>query len=423
MRTVNAKGSATRTAAAVLAASLIICGWTAAASAQVSSSDRAAGYVVLPKVIVHTTGGDPAVAVGEVATDTLIQLTNTNQAEAITVDCWWVNANRHCGSDTGPICETNADCAPGLQCVQGWAVLDFQVTLSPGQPLGFLASTELNPLPCDPTFPGPGCIGQSGGAIRPVPEDPFQGELKCVQVDENDIPVAANNLKMEATVISTTAGAPGTATLAAAYNGVGFEALDAGTGDPADPLCLGTLPQGTPDGVGCAAEYAPCPNVLHVEHFFDGAVTELGSTVTTDLTLVPCSENLGAPAEQLDLRVTAQMLVYNEFEQRFSTNSVVNCYQATQLSDIDTQPGPAGNAFSIFSVGVEGTITGQTRIRGVNGPQGPLGYGLIGVACEDHRVGDSPVLATAAFNLQQVGFRDPGDAVYRTLFPAPPVGP
>jgi hypothetical protein len=423
MRTVNAKGSATRMPAAVLAASLIIAGWAATASAQVSSSDKAAGYVVLPKVIVHTTGGDPAVAIGDLATDTLIQMTNTNQAEAITVDCWWVNANRHCGSDTGPICETNADCAPGLQCVQGWAVLDFQVTLSPGQPIGFLASTELNPLPCDPTFPGPGCLGNAGGAIRPVPEDPFQGELKCVQVDENDIPVFANNIKMEATVISTTAGAPGPATLAASYNAVGFEALDEGTGDPADPLCLGTLPQGTPPGVGCAAEYAPCPNVLHVEHFFDGAVTELGSTVTTDLTLVPCSENLGAPNEQLDLRVTAQMLVYNEFEQRFSTNSVVNCYQATQLSDIDTQPGPAGNAFSIFSVGVEGTITGQTRIRGVNGPQGPLGYGLIGVACEDHSVGDGPTLATAAFNLQQVGFREPGDAVYRTLFPAPPPGP
>ena len=78
------------------------------------------------------------------------------------------------------------------------------------------------------------------------------------------------------------------------------------------------------------------------------------------------------------------MLVYNEFEQRFSTSSRVECYQATRLSDIDTQPGPAGDQFSIFTVGVQGTITGQTRIRGVRGPDGPLGYGLLGVGCEMH---------------------------------------
>ncbi|HEX9833230.1 MAG TPA: hypothetical protein VGA66_09135, partial [Mycobacterium sp.] len=155
MRTVNAKGSATRLSAAVLAASLILLGWSAGVSAQVASSDLAAGYVVLPKVIVHTTGGDPAVLPGGTATDTLIQITNTNQAESITVDCWWVNANRHCGSDSGPICDTTADCPPGLQCLQGWTVLDFQMTLSPGQPVGFLASSGIGTLPCDPIFPGP----------------------------------------------------------------------------------------------------------------------------------------------------------------------------------------------------------------------------------------------------------------------------
>ncbi len=427
MRTVNAKGSAKRLPAAILAASLILAGWSAGASAQVASSDTAAGYVVLPKVVVHTTGGDPAVPIGGAATDTIIQITNTNQAAAITADCWWVNANGHCGTDTGPICETNADCAFGLQCVQGWSVLDFQVTLSPGQPIGFLASSGIPTLPCDPTFPGPGCIGNAGGRVRPVPEDPFVGELKCVQVvsADDDSLADLNNLKIEATVVTTTAGAPGLATTAAAYNGIGFEALEVGDAqDPADPICLGSLPLGTPAGVECAGEYAPCPAVLHLEHFFDGATTELGSVVTTDLTLVPCSENLGNPAAQEDLRVTAQMLVYNEFEQRFSTNSVVSCYQSTQLSDIDTQPGPAGNAFSIFSAGVQGTITGQTRIRGVQGPQGALGYGLIGVACEDHSpVGGGPVVAETAFNLQHVGFREEGDAVYRTIFPVQPQVP
>jgi hypothetical protein len=390
----------------------------------VAQSDYTAGYVVLPKVVVHTTGStsDP-VAAGDVATDTIVQITNTNQQDEITVDCWWVNANSHCGTETGPICTTNADCVaaglPGVQCVQGWRPIDFQVTLSPGQPIGFTASSGLAPIPCDPTFPGTGCLGTAGGAVKAVPEDPFRGELKCVQVDPNDVPVVSNDLKVEASIVSTTAGGGGAATTAAAYNGIGFRAQAEGSGGTTDPLCLGNLPPGTPAGVACSATYAPCPAVLHMEHFFENANTEIGSFVTTDLTLVPCSEDLGQPEDQANLIITAQMLVYNEFEQRFSTNSRVSCYQATRLSDIDTQPGPAGDQFSIFNVGVQGTLTGQTRIRGVRGPDGELGYGLLGVGCESHAgTPGGPALATTAFNLQNVGFRQEGDAVYKTQFPA-----
>ena len=433
MRTVNAKVSVVR-AATTLAASLMLLGLSTGASAQVAQSDYTAGYVVLPKVVVHTTGSptDP-VGPGEQAFDTIVQITNTNQADEITVDCWWVNANKHCGTDTGPICETNADCTaaglPGVQCVQGWAVDDFQVTLTPGQPIGFTASTGLPNLPCDTTFPPSGeCfnMNQSSGAVRKVPEDPFRGELKCVQVDPNDIPVAENDLKVEATIVSTTVpGGGGTSsTTAASYNGIGFEALSEGTAGDGNPLCLGSLPPGTPQGVSCSANYVPCPGVLHMEHFFENAHTEIGSYVTTELVLVPCSEDLGQPANQANLTVTAQMLVYNEFEQRFSTSSRVACYQATRLSDIDTQPGPAGDAFSIFNVGVQGTLTGQTRIRGVRGPDGELGYGLLGVGCEMHAATPGGAAeATTAFNLQHVGFRAEGDAVYTTQFPAPPPGP
>ncbi|MBX3026034.1 hypothetical protein KF840_14090 [bacterium] len=425
MRTVNAKKSVVVTAAA-LATWLVLLGFSSGASAQtvVAQSDYTAGYIVLPKVLVHTSGSPSnPVLPGQQATDTLVQITNTNQSDEIRVDCWWVNANGHCGSDAGPICTTNADCTnaglPGVQCVQGWAPLDFQILLSPGQPIGFTASSGLNPLFCDPDRPGPGCIGNSGGSVRPVPEDPFRGELKCVQVDDSDVPVVANDLKVEATIVTTTVGGGGTATTAASYNGIGFQAEDDGTGGPTSPLCLGSLPPGTPQNVSCAATYAPCPGVLHMEHFFENAYTEIGSYATTDLTLVPCSEDLGQPANQANLTVTAQMLVYNEFEQRFSTNSRVSCYQATRLSDIDTQPGPAGDQYSIFNVGVQGTITGQTRIRGVRGPDGRLGYGLLGVGCEMHAgTPGGPALATTAFNLQHVGFRPEGDAVYKTQFPA-----
>jgi hypothetical protein len=430
MRTVNAK---VRVAGPLmtLAASLVLLGLSGAASAQtvVAKSDYPAGYIVLPKVVVHTTGSptDPVLA-GEQATDTIVQMTNTNQTDEITVDCWWVNANKHCGSPNanplGAICETNADCLVGVQCQQGWSTGDFQVIMTPGQPIGFTASSGLPTIPCDTTFPGPGCgVNVAGGSVRAVPEDPFRGELKCVEVDENDVPIVANDLKVEATIVSTTAGGGGTATTAAAYNAIGFEALSEGSGGATDPLCLGTLPPGAGAGVECSANYAPCPGVLHMEHFFENAQTELGSYVTTDLTLVPCSEDLGTPTNQANLTVTAQMLVYNEFEQRFSTNSRVQCYSATRLSDLDTQPGPAGDQYSIFNVGVQGTITGQTRIRGVRGPDGPFGYGLLGVGCETHATSPGgPAVATAAFDLQHVGFRAEGDAVYKSEFPQP-VGP
>jgi hypothetical protein len=80
------------------------------------------------------------------------------------------------------ICETNADCAaqglPGLNCVGDWSVRDFQVTLTNGQPIGFLASSGLSPVPCDPTFALSTCQA-AAGSVQPVQEDPFRGELRA----------------------------------------------------------------------------------------------------------------------------------------------------------------------------------------------------------------------------------------------------
>ncbi len=418
MRRVIRNGSASRLRLVTLAAAAL--GLLATvASSHAAESDYVAGYVVLPKVVVHTTGGTPAVLAGEQAVETLVQLTNTNQTSLINVNCWWVNANSHCGGCTsigcGAICDTNADCDPGLQCEAGWAVADFTVTLTPGQPIGFGASSGLAALPCDPTREGQGCVGEASGGVPPVNEDPFRGELKCVQVDDNDNPVEANDLKIEATIITTTFGGGGSTT-AATYNGVGFEATDTAAGD--GPLCLGGLPPGSPAGSVCTGTYAPCPNILHMEHPFDTP------TLSTELVLVPCSEDLGEPINSADFSVTAQMLVYNEFEQRFSTSSRVECYQSTRLSDIDTRPGTADDAFSVFSAGVQGTAVGQTRIRGVRGPDGRLGYGLIGVGCSSYGPAGSAPLATTAFNLQNAGgFREEGDAVYYTDFPDGPIIP
>src|SRR5262245_46044706 len=98
MVTANAKRSATRSRSIGVVAALVLIGWAAAASAggstpaliNFAASDLTGGYVVVPKVVVHTSGGDPAVAPGGVGTDTFIQMSNTNEHDAITVDCWWV---------------------------------------------------------------------------------------------------------------------------------------------------------------------------------------------------------------------------------------------------------------------------------------------------------------------------------------------
>jgi hypothetical protein len=90
-------------------------------------------------------------------------------------------------------------------------------------------------------------------------------------------------------------------------------------------------------------------------------------TVNSDLTIVPCERDyLNQTAN--GLFTTIQFLIFNEFEQRFSTSTKVNCYKETPLSDIDTVPGPGGNRTSIFSAGVQGTVTGMSRLRSVAGP-------------------------------------------------------
>ena len=436
MVTRNAKGGRR---AAVLSGFLAtaLLGWASGALAQ-PSSDYPAGYVVLPKILVHTTGGTPPVVAGGTSTDTIVQITNTDRVNPHQIDCFWVNANNHCGTATGAICDTNADCARGLNCLPFWSVLDFgQITLTPGQPIGFTASEGLAPLPCDiPTGcnghcsvttstvcnlnsdcpAGETCSGQATGNIPGVPEDPFRGELKCVEVDSNDVPISSNDLKIEATIVSTsipTAAAP--ATTAASYNGVGFQALNPQAGAMANApavsdatLCLGNAPSAA---TVCSQTYQPCANNLILDNFFEGASPEFSGVVSTDLTIAPCSEDLSNAAANSSHRIALQFLVYNEFEQRTSFATTFTCFKETPLALIDAQPGQTN--FSIWAQGVEGTLTGQTLIRGVQGATGPLGYGILGVAIESYsETAGGPVLATDAFNIHESsGFNAGGDAV------------
>lgn len=360
------------------------------------ASDRPAALLVFPKIAVDTRG-----VTSRGRADTLVRVTNISD-EAITIKCFYVNANGHCSNAPATVCMPGAPpgpdnpCGPGAICIPGWQEADFQVNITAGQPVAWLASegavaceevvgTDLPCFPLDAT--GQAAPSNNGGSrVPPVSEDPFVGELKCIAVDRNDAPVERNELKGDVEIVRSDADFIDVL----AYNAIGIPAL-ADANDRDNVLVLG----------GDGAEYAGCPNVLIMDHFFDGALDPVsGRTVTSDLTLVPCTEDF---LTQAPVTTTVQYLVYNEFEQRFSTSRPVTCFQEIRISAIDT----ASPDRSIFSAAVAGTLTGQTRLRGVASDKVGIGNTLLGVV-EEFRAG----AGGAAFNLHLHGTRTQSDYIY-----------
>jgi len=346
------------------------------------ASDKPGAILIWPKIVVDTNGDFGA------ETDTEIQITNTSNS-VIAARCWIVNATSHCSNAPDEACLENDDCSPGGVCLAQWSDVDFRMTLTKRQPVTWNASEGLPSFPCS-GIAGDNCpFGQSNRSsdgspsfVPPVQEDPFFGEMKCVQVDPNDFRPSrgadpANNfggdLKGEGTILQLEArdtGGDDTDLLdAMKYSAIGLQAT--AVNDRNDILRIG----------GPDPEYNSCPNVLIMNHFFDDAFVEsharrLDAPVVSHLTVVPCSEDFLLQENNLGGAVM-QFLVYNEFEQRFSTSTSFECWREVQLSDIDTRPGPFGNAQSIFNVGVQGTLTGQSRIRPVAGPD--RANGILGI--------------------------------------------
>jgi hypothetical protein len=384
-----------------------------------TTSDKPAAILVWPKVVVDTSGAFGA------PTETVIQLTNTTNSPRL-AHCFYVDANGHCAAPlAGKVCQSAADCefSTGMytSCEAACSEEDFDIVLTAGQPVGWPASTGLKGSSliyvgrCVGT--GTPCISDLqcfrttcdlsntniGTGVPPVPEDPFVGSLTCIEYSAGASPtldVSSGTLKGEGTIeIAALSGPP----QIEIYNAVGLQ----GTGQsPASPgvLQIG----GTPNAPG---SYGACSTALILDHRFDtpGACSTNGmpcasdadcaggtceftepESSLTDLTLVPCGNNL---LTQNFGKVTAQFVVYNEFEQRFSASHSVPCFFESFISHIDTPF--AGR--SIFSQAVSGSIFGQTRIRGVGSAD--TGRGLIGVA----RVANPALGGSGAYNLWQQG--------------------
>ncbi len=421
--------------------------------AQTVASDRPAGYVVFPKVVVDSSAvGSP----DNIRTDTLIQLTNTG-SNCQTVECFYVNATKHCngggGLNANGACRVNADCAPGVTCGIQVPTGDRPADCGQERNITFvLSANQAIAWSADRGgfVPPDGNCSGIAQPIRSAGEAFFQGEVKCIEVSGTPGnpggPIAANDLKGEATIYEVQPGTPGGVDVRA-YNAVGIEAVSS-TGDafqvcsdgsgkactsntqctspatcvPSSTLCLGSnggtcaggvCTGGTRAGGTCttnadcgactSATHASCPSTLVLNNFFDGVFAPNGSGfIDTDLTLVPCSENLASPSGPSGIKPTvAQFVVYNEFEQRFSASVSVGCFRETLLSNIDTLPG--NETASIFNVAVQGTIAGQTRIHGVAGTDAAVGHGLLGVAEEFINAGTGFPRGSDAFNLNYVG--------------------
>jgi len=354
-----------------------------AAPASAVTSDRAAAIVEFPLIAVGDAVPRLGVPSGSSNFDTMVQLGNVSDLP-VNLHCFYENANAHC-TNTGNVCVPavsgccDASLGCGL-CQPGWNEIDFRVYLTPRQPIGWLAADGLTTFPLDGQVrTGVGGSSNSGSRIPPVPEVPFTGALKCIVVDDAGVPLDQNVIKGEATFVDD--GGDGTILNVARYNAVGLRALQ-GAVDDDNVLVLG----------GPDAEYEGCPSVVIADHFFDFVTDPAGSDpIVTALVLTPCAQDL---LRQIPGSTVVQYLVFNEFEQRFSTSRTVDCQQALQLSLIDTiQPNR-----SIFSAGVAGTVSGQSRLSAIDG-------GLIGVGVEFHG------RQTAAFNLHYQGDRQEADLI------------
>jgi len=328
-------------------------------------SDQAASILIYPKIVTDT------------SLDTVIQVSNSS-VDPVLLHCFYIDANNHC-SVTGGVCdpEDEQPCpSPADLCLPGWVETDFRVVLTGRQPLAWKASEGFADadIPLDGvTRVGPGGQSNAGTRVPPVAEEKFVGELKCIVVDENEKAVARNVVTGAATIVNTGGGDLDVEK----YNAIGIQAIG-GDANEDRILELGSERE----------EYNGCPNVLIVNHFFDFAENPAsGDTVISDLTLVPCNQDL---LNQVPGGGTAQYLVFNEFEQRLSTSTPIQCFFERQLSRIDTRNPQR----SIFSVSVQGTLAGQTRIRGV-------GTGFLGLLRQ--RSGSR----TAAVNVNMEGSRAP----------------
>ncbi len=305
----------------------------------------------------------------------LVQLTNTGN-NMLHVACYYVRT---------------LDCYGPYNCKPVWEETDFDIWLTKQQPTVWPVDYGRRFNPFDEF---------QGFDVSVPPMGYFIGELKCFEISPTGEPLTGNHLKGEATILKCDApiekdgygapanedmGCPGTVDVAK-YNAIGIEGNPDAQGF--NPLQL--------DG----DIYAACPEQTIMNFVADGSQTEMGNLLSNSdnstvearsrsyLTLVPCTEDF---ENQQPTQSTVQFLVYNEYEQRFSASTTVDCWFDSKLSHIDSPTAPEN---SVFHVNVLGTDVGTAWITPVT-PVGDDGQAqpVIGVLTQlVQTYGSGPVL-------------------------------
>lgn len=364
------------TATAVTAFALLAAVMSPVASNARTTSEQPASILIFPKVVADGTR------------DTFIQISNTANS-MVHAHCLYVNAF--------PVCQGIGDCQEGTcsgPCIRQWQEIDFNIWLTKQQPthwgVSFGRSDTLTAEPCDRDIRtgerNYDCYsaGLPQGLIPPVPL-PFEGELRCIEVDQSGAPISGNHLKGEATIIARNGDA-------SKYNAVGILG-EPFTNNGDNTLCLGGEPSADcPTG----AEYEGCGDRYRIPHFAAGADNPIfgpTSTVDTEITVAPCRANFEAGS--LDLtEVTLQFLAVNEFESLFSASHRVECWDSFRLDDVN----------QIFTVGIVQSRLVQTSMRPVIPRDGPPS-GVVAVIEELHALPNGAT-AHAAYNAHEVGDLD-----------------
>lgn len=316
--------------------------------------------------------------------DTIIQISNTSNS-IVYAHCFYVDARL-----------TNPDLPPGPLNPALWQEVDFDLTLTRQQPTHWVISLGRTTDPFDPTcnLTNQECndAGFDPGRIPPVSPG-FQGELKCIEVDQSGAPISGNHLKGEATLLTEpTPEGNFFPSDASKYNAVGVAGLD--TNDSDTVLCLGG---GASTECPAGAEYQGCPDLVLLNHFAEGTsnplLEEFGgnpSTVNTEITVVPCTQDFET---QTPATVTIQFRIYNEFEEPFSTSTSVQCWGNWRLATVNP----------VLNEGSLGTRFIQTYLR-------PVGGSFVAVQEEFHQIRSEPI-RRVAFNTHIDGERETADLI------------
>jgi len=376
------------------------------AQAQVTT-EQSASILIFPKVIADGTR------------DTIIQLTNTGNS-MVNVHCFYVN-----GALSFPVSEVPPGPSNPPLCTE----VDFDFSLTKQQPThwvvshGRTATASALATQCANSPPAPYPVfdcndaGLFTGQIPPVVDDPatgaiFTGELKCIEVGVSGEPLSGNHLKGEAEIETANVCDPDDGTCfiqgdtscttdsdcvdtfdVSKYNAIGIMGNENNNGD--NVLCLGS--NGTDQ---CSvAEYDACPAVWIANHYAEDAPDPVAgpeSSVSTDWTFVPCTENFET---QQPTDVTIQIVTVNEYEQPFSSNLTFSCWADLDLDDI-------GSGVQFDYTRTLHTTFAESRLRSATG----TASGFLMIQSEEHETADDWE-SYADVNNHVEGSRTQGDTI------------